>query len=59
MAQSTQKYVRGPPMLSHSIKNFSDWKMLMINYLNLINIWEAVEKPLTPEYNETTNILTT
>jgi hypothetical protein len=31
----------------------------MINYLNILEIWEIVEKYYVPKYNPDTNILTT
>jgi hypothetical protein len=31
----------------------------MINYLNILNVWDVVEKEYIPKYNPGTNILTT
>ena len=31
----------------------------MKNFLNLIGVWEAIENGFTPEYDKTTNIITT
>jgi hypothetical protein len=34
-------------------------KKIMINYLNILNVWDVVEKEYIPKYNPGTNILTT
>jgi hypothetical protein len=31
----------------------------MVNYLNILKVWEVVEKGYIPKYNPTTSILTT
>ena len=59
MALRTPKFVREPPMLTPSTKNFSYWKMVMTNYMKLIEVWEAVENGFTPTYNKDTKIITT
>ena len=59
MTSMVPRYVEVPPMLTSSTKNFSYWKKLMVSFLILIDVWEVVENAFTPEYDKTTNIITT
>ena len=59
MTLRTPKFVREPPMLAPSTKNFNYRKRVMTNYMKLIEVWKTVENGFTLVYNTTTNIITT
>ena len=52
------RYVKEPPVFDVTTKDFSHWKISMINYFNILEVWDIVEKGYEPKYDKTTNQLT-
>ena len=42
--------VKEPLIFGSTTKNFMHWKKAMINYLNILEIWDVVENGYTPTY---------
>ena len=55
---ASKRFVKVPKIFSQTTKHFSHWKMLMINYFNILEVWDIVEKGYEPKYDKTTNQLT-
>ncbi|XP_078169519.1 uncharacterized protein LOC144563937 [Carex rostrata] len=51
-------HVREPTKLTNSTRNFSCWKKQMINYLNVIDLWDIVVIGYTPSSKENSTELT-
>ena len=56
---SKVRHIKEPPILGTTCNNFSYWKMCMVNFLNLIDVWDIIEKGYSPKYNAGTKVLTT
>ena len=50
--------VEEPQIFGKTTENFSHWKMSMIDYFNILEVWDIVEKWYEPKYDKTTNQLT-
>jgi hypothetical protein len=50
MALST--FVKELSVFGPTIKNFSQLKKSMVNYLDILKIWEVVEKSYVPKYKQ-------
>ena len=50
--------VEEPQIFGKTTENFSYWKISMINYFNILEVWDIVEKGYEPKYDKTTNQLT-
>ena len=46
--------VKEPLIFGNSTKNFMHWKKTMINYLNILELWDVVNKGYTPIFTTTT-----
>jgi gag-polypeptide of LTR copia-type len=50
--------MKEPSVFDQTIKNFSHWKKTMINYMNILDIWDIVVNGYVPQLDETTKVLT-
>ena len=48
-----------PPVFGKETNNFAQWKLGMVNYLNILEVWDIVEKGFVPTYVEGENKLPT
>ena len=46
--------VKEPLIFGSTTKNFMHWKKTMINYLNILEIWDVVDKGYTPKFSTIT-----
>jgi Zn-dependent oligopeptidase len=53
------RFVKEPPVFGQTTKNFSHWKKTMVNYLNILEVWDIVDKRYMAKYNPISNVLTT
>jgi gag-polypeptide of LTR copia-type len=44
-------HVKEPPTLGLNCKNFSFWKKCMVNYLNILGLWDVVQHGYVPHYD--------
>jgi gag-polypeptide of LTR copia-type len=51
-------HVNEPPTLGLNCKNFSFWKKCMVNYLNILGIWDVVQHGYVPHYDSSNLTLT-
>ena len=53
-----KRFVKVPKIFGQTTKNFSYWKMLMINYFNILKVWDIVEKGYVPKYDDKNELTT-
>jgi hypothetical protein len=52
-------FVKEPLVFGQTTKNFNHWKKTMVNYLNILEVWDIVDKGYIAKYNPISNVLTT
>jgi hypothetical protein len=50
--------MKEPQTLTLNCKNFSFWKKYMVNYLNILDIWDVVQYGYIPHYDSSNLTLT-
>jgi gag-polypeptide of LTR copia-type len=51
-------HVKEPPTLGLNYKIFSFWKKCMVNYLNILDLWDVVQHGYVPHYDPSNLTLT-
>jgi uncharacterized protein YfbU (UPF0304 family) len=51
LSNGTTKIYERTLNFDQTTKNFNQWKKIMVNYLNILEIWEVVKKDYVPKYN--------
>jgi hypothetical protein len=51
-------HVKEPTTLGLNCKNFSFWNKCMVNYLNILDLWDVVQHSYIPHYDPSNLILT-
>jgi hypothetical protein len=51
-------HVKEPPTLGLNYKIFSFWKKYMVNYLNILGLWDVVQYGYIPHYDPSNPTLT-